>query len=718
MVFYNKFNNLNEAQRDAVCSLSKNSLVIAGAGSGKTRVLIQKILWMIENNDFSPFSILAVTFTNKAAREIKNRLSENLKISIDSMWVGTFHGICYRVLRANYHKVFLPKNFQVIDSDDQIRIIKRIMKDNELDDEQILPKQVAWYFNKKKDQSIRSNKVKDEDFLSTQYNKIYKIYEEYCNKSGLIDFSEIILRTLELLKNDIHSRKYYNDLFKAILIDEFQDTNAIQYELIKVLAAKETSIFAVGDDDQSIYGWRGAKVENIHKLQKDYKDLKVFRLEQNYRSSRNILEAANSVILNNSARMGKNLWTENKNGESIKIFSAVDERDEANYVVETIQSLIASDYTRNEIAILYRSNVQSRVFEEKFIARGIPYKIYGGFRFFERAEIKDVIAYMRLAVNSKDDNSLERVINVPVRGIGEKTKTILREFSRNRNISLYDAIPISVKELVFTKKISESLMNFHDLIKNVKSILEVEDLPKQIHEIINITKIKCIYEKDKDEQARSKLENLDELVSAAQEFLNLNNNLDKNETVLDAFLIHASLESGEGQGNDWDECVQLMTLHSSKGLEFPIVFLVGLEENLFPSRMSIEENNLEEERRLCYVGITRAKKNLYITHAQMRRKYGSENYCIPSRFLSEMPEEVINHIGYKQKKYFDKKEILNNRHFYHENSILGKRVCHKNFGEGVIISTEGFDSNTRVQVSFDRFGNKWLILAIANLNFM
>ncbi|MEL0102331.1 MAG: DNA helicase II [Gammaproteobacteria bacterium] len=705
--------NLNEAQRDAVCNLSKNSLVIAGAGSGKTRVLIQRILWLIEDNDFSPFSILAVTFTNKAAREIKSRLSESLNISIDSMWVGTFHGICYRILRTNYKKCSLLKNFQIIDSDDQVRIIKRIMKDNEIENSQIIPKQVAWYINKKKDQSIRSDKTKDDDFINAQYNKIYKLYEEYCNKSGLVDFGEIILRTLELFKNDKEIKFYYHKLFKCILIDEFQDTNTIQYELIKIMTGNDTSIFAVGDDDQSIYGWRGAKIENIKKLQKDYKNTQVYRLEQNYRSTGNILNAANSIILNNSSRMGKNLWTEDKSGDLIKIFSANDEIDEANFVVESIQNHISENYKRNEISILYRSNAQSRIFEEKLIAKGIPYKIYGGFRFFERAEIKDVIAYIRLATSNNDDNSFERIVNIPPRGIGEKTKNLIREFSKNKKISLYDSIPEAVKESVFSKKVGESLLGFYDLIKTIHSTMQKDDLPYQIKEIIKITNIKSIYEKNKTEQSRSKLENLDELISAAQEFLN--SDLDENETIVDAFLRHTSLESGEGQGNEWDECIQLMTLHSSKGLEFPIVFLVGLEENLFPSRMSIEEENLEEERRLCYVGITRARKKLYLSYAQMRRQYGSENYCLPSRFLNELPSEVIEEIGYKPKKFFHSSNQKNSTNIYKDNVLIGKRVSHKKFGEGVVVSAEGSEANTRVEVYFDDYGSKWLILAIANL---
>ena len=705
--------NLNEAQRDAVCNLSKNSLVIAGAGSGKTRVLIQRILWLIEDNDFSPFSILAVTFTNKAAREIKSRLSESLNISIDSMWVGTFHGICYRILRTNYKKCSLLKNFQIIDSDDQVRIIKRIMKDNEIENSQIIPKQVAWYINKKKDQSIRSDKTKDDDFINAQYNKIYKLYEEYCNKSGLVDFGEIILRTLELFKNDKEIKFYYHKLFKCILIDEFQDTNTIQYELIKIMTGNDTSIFAVGDDDQSIYGWRGAKIENIKKLQKDYKNTQVYRLEQNYRSTGNILNAANSIILNNSSRMGKNLWTEDKSGDLIKIFSANDEIDEANFVVESIQNHISENYKRNEISILYRSNAQSRIFEEKLIAKGIPYKIYGGFRFFERAEIKDVIAYIRLATSNNDDNSFERIVNIPPRGIGEKTKNLIREFSKNKKISLYDSIPEAVKESVFSKKVGESLLGFYDLIKTIHSIMQKDDLPYQIKEIIKITNIKSIYEKNKTEQSRSKLENLDELISAAQEFLN--SDLDENETIVDAFLRHTSLESGEGQGNEWDECIQLMTLHSSKGLEFPIVFLVGLEENLFPSRMSIEEENLEEERRLCYVGITRARKKLYLSYAQMRRQYGSENYCLPSRFLNELPSEVIEEIGYKPKKFFHSGNQKDSTNIYKDNVLIGKRVSHKKFGEGVVVSAEGSEANTRVEVYFNDYGSKWLILAIANL---
>ena len=705
--------NLNEAQRNAVCSQSSNSLVIAGAGSGKTRVLIQRILWLIENNNFSPYSILAVTFTNKAAREIKTRLTESLNTNIDSMWVGTFHGICYRILRTNYREVNLPKNFQIIDSDDQIRIIKRIMKDNDIENSQIIPKQVAWYINKKKDQSIRSNKTKDDDFISIQNNKIYKLYEEYCNASGLVDFGEIILRTLELLKQNKEKKNYYNNIFKSILIDEFQDTNTIQYQLIKTMAGRNPSIFAVGDDDQSIYGWRGAKVENIKKLQKDFKDIEIHRLEQNYRSSGNILEAANNIILNNDSRMGKNLWTEDKSGELIKIFSASDETEEANFVIETIQNFISDDFGRNEIAILYRSNAQSRIFEEKLIANGIPYRIYGGFRFFERAEIKDVIAYMRLAVSNSDNNSFERIINNPPRGIGEKTKQTLREYSKDKGISLFNSIENITEESLLTKKACQSLKEFQNIIKNIQSILKEGELPHQINEIISITGIKSVYEKNKTEQARSKLENLDELVSAASEFTNID--LDEGETIIDAFLTHTSLESGEGQGDEWDECVQLMTLHSSKGLEFPIVFLVGLEENLFPSRMSIEEDNLEEERRLCYVGITRARKKLFISHAQMRRQYGNDNYCLPSRFLNEIPQNVVEEIGHKSKMYFKKSGDHNGSQSYKEESIMGKRVVHKKFGEGIVVSVEGRDSNTRVQVSFDEVGTKWLILAISNL---
>ena len=705
--------NLNKAQRDAVFSQSQNSLVIAGAGSGKTRVLIQRILWLIENNAFSPYSILAVTFTNKAAREIKTRLQESLDTNIDSMWLGTFHGICYRILRTNYREASLPKNFQIIDSDDQTRIIKRIMKDNDIDNSEIIPKQVAWYINNKKDQSIRSNKTKDDDFISIQNNKIYKLYEEYCNKGGLVDFGEIILRTLELFLKNEEKRNYYNNLFKSILIDEFQDTNTIQYQLIKIMAGKNTSIFAVGDDDQSIYGWRGAKVENIKKLQKDFKDIEVYRLEQNYRSSGNILEAANKIILNNDSRMGKNLWTEDKSGEPVKIFSASDGYEEGDFVIETIQNLLSEDFSRNEIAILYRSNAQSRIFEDRLIKYGIKYRIYGGVRFYERAEIKDVIAYMRLAVLNNDDNSFERIVNNPPRGIGEKTKETLRKFSKEKGISLFDSIKNITDESMVAKKASQSLKEFQNIIKNIESILKKDELPHQINEIISITGIKSVYEKNKSEQAMSKLENLDQLVTAASDFTN--NDLEEGETIIDGFLRHASLESGEGQGNEWEECVQLMTLHSSKGLEFPIVFLVGLEENLFPSRMSIEEDNLEEERRLCYVGITRARKKLFISHAQMRQQYGNENYCLPSRFLNEIPQNVVEEIGHKAKMFLKKSNGLNGDQNYKEDSIMGKRVIHKKFGEGIVISVEGSDSNTRVEVKFDEVGKKWLILAISNL---
>ncbi|MEC7885887.1 MAG: DNA helicase II [Pseudomonadota bacterium] len=703
--------NLNDNQKNAVCSESKNCLVIAGAGSGKTRVLIQRIFWLISSRKISPYSILAVTFTNKAASEIKKRLQANLRIKIENMWVGTFHGICYRILRKNYSKVGLPKNFQIIDADDQLRLIKRIIKESDIENDQIQPKQYVWYINKKKDESTRSSEVKPDDFVTKQYNLVYSLYEEYCRKVGLVDFGEILLKVVELLTKDKETFIYYKNLFKEILIDEFQDTNSIQYKLVKILSGNENSIFAVGDDDQSIYGWRGAIVENIKKLQKDLSDIKVYRLEQNYRSSGNILSAANNVILNNSSRMGKELWTEDSSGELIKFFSAFNDSEEAKFVVEKIEDLTKGDFKRSEVAILYRSNAQSRIFEEYFISKNIPYRIYGGLRFFERAEIKDVLAYLRLAFNTRDDNSFERIINTPTRGIGEKTKSSIREYAAKNNLPLYYAIEEMCEKKILTNRIVESLYGFMKVIEKIKDSFKIENLPEQILEVIEITKIKDMYSSDKNEQARSKIENIDELVTAA-DFFSDENQFD-DIPIIESFLAHASLEAGEGQGSEWDDCVQLMTLHSSKGLEFPIVFLVGLEEGLFPSRLSLEEGNLEEERRLCYVGITRARKLLFMTYSQIRRQYGTEEYQMPSRFIGEIPTEVIEEIRPTKGESFFKSNLNGN------NSILiGSRVMHKKFGEGTITSSEGNDNNARVQVSFDKVGNKWLILALANLEIL
>ena len=706
--------NLNDDQRNAVTSEKQHLLVLAGAGSGKTRVLVHKIAWEVEALGVNPSSIMAVTFTNKAANEMRSRIESLLQAPMIDSWVGTFHGLSHKLLKRFHKEAGLSSGFTIIDSDDQLRIVKRISKEFSLDEATWPARQSQWQINSWKDDGLRSNGVDDKgDFYTETVKKVYKEYEEICQRDHLVDFGELLLKSYECLLNSKSVKTFFQTRFKSVLIDEFQDTNTIQYQLIKIMAGKNTSIFAVGDDDQSIYGWRGAKVENIKKLQKDFKDIEVYRLEQNYRSSGNILEAANKIILNNDSRMGKNLWTEDKSGEPVKIFSASDGYEEGDFVIETIQNLLSEDFSRNEIAILYRSNAQSRIFEDRLIKYGIKYRIYGGVRFYERAEIKDVIAYMRLAVLNNDDNSFERIVNNPPRGIGEKTKETLRQFSKEKGISLFDSIKNITDESMVAKKASQSLKEFQNIIKNIESILKKDELPHQINEIISITGIKSVYEKNKSEQAMSKLENLDQLVTAASDFTN--NDLEEGETIIDGFLRHASLESGEGQGNEWEECVQLMTLHSSKGLEFPIVFLVGLEENLFPSRMSIEEDNLEEERRLCYVGITRARKKLFISHAQMRQQYGNENYCLPSRFLNEIPQNVVEEIGHKAKMFFKKSNGLNGDQNYKEDSIMGKRVIHKKFGEGIVISVEGSDSNTRVEVKFDDVGKKWLILAISNL---
>ncbi|MEC8422066.1 MAG: UvrD-helicase domain-containing protein [Pseudomonadota bacterium] len=705
---------LNEAQKKAVTNVSQNCLVVAGAGSGKTRVLTQRIIWLISQKNYSPLSILAVTFTNKAANEIKSRLSESLNLNIQNLWVGTFHGICYRILRQHFLAAKLDKNFQIIDSEDQIRLIKRILKLNSIDENFISPKQYVNYINRKKDSSIRSKDIVDKDFSEKGYKHIYQLYEEYCNKSSLVDFGELILKTKEILESNDEISKYYKNNFKEILVDEFQDTNKIQYELIKLFSSKQNSVFAVGDDDQSIYGWRGAVSTNMNTFQKEFQDLTLVRLEQNYRSTSNILNAANHLIKNNDDRLGKNLWTSDKSGEPIKYFIAYNDYEEAEFVIEKIKELVENEYQNDEISILYRSNAQSRILEEQLIANKIKYRIYGGLRFFERAEIKDILAYLRLAFNHNDDNSFERIINTPTRGIGEKTKTIIRESAKINNTSLFQSAYDALKNKNFSNKVNNSLDNFFAVINHIKDMQD-KKLPEIISTIIEKTGIKKPYENNKTEQNQSKIENIDELVSAASSFQE--ENYYNDEPVLDAFLSHVSLESGEGQGDKWEKCVQLMTIHAAKGLEFPVVFLVGMEEGLFPSKLSIDEDNLSEERRLCYVGITRARKLLFLSSAELRRQYGYDNYALPSRFISEIPEELIEQIKGASASYVK----MNKNSFYVENSEykdfydIGKRVIHEKFGEGIVTNFEGDSQNSRIEVEFDSYGKKWLLLSLANL---
>ena len=705
---------LNEAQKKAVTNVSQNCLVVAGAGSGKTRVLTQRIIWLISQKNYSPLSILAVTFTNKAANEIKSRLSESLNLNIQNLWVGTFHGICYRILRQHFLAAKLDKNFQIIDSEDQIRLIKRILKLNSIDENFISPKQYVNYINRKKDSSIRSKDIVDKDFSEKGYKHIYQLYEEYCNKSSLVDFGELILKTKEILESNDEISKYYKNNFKEILVDEFQDTNKIQYELIKLFSSKQNSVFAVGDDDQSIYGWRGAVSTNMNTFQKEFQDLTLVRLEQNYRSTSNILNAANNLIKNNDDRLGKNLWTSDKSGEPIKYFIAYNDYEEAEFVIEKIKELVENEYQNDEISILYRSNAQSRILEEQLIANKIKYRIYGGLRFFERAEIKDILAYLRLAFNHNDDNSFERIINTPTRGIGEKTKTIIRESAKINNTSLFQSAYDALKNKNFSNKVNNSLDNFFAVISHIKDMQD-KKLPEIISTIIEKTGIKKPYENNKTEQNQSKIENIDELVSAASSFQE--ENYYNDEPVLDAFLSHVSLESGEGQGDKWEKCVQLMTIHAAKGLEFPVVFLVVMEEGLFPSKLSIDEDNLSEERRLCYVGITRARKLLFLSSAELRRQYGYDNYALPSRFISEIPEELIEQIKGASASYVK----MNKNSFYVENSEykdfydIGKRVIHEKFGEGIVTNFEGDSQNSRIEVEFDSYGKKWLLLSLANL---
>ncbi len=710
---------LNEAQREAVASEMLPALVIAGAGSGKTRVLVHRIAWLCEVESVSPYSILAVTFTNKAAAEMRARVESLLNSSLAGMWIGTFHGLSHRLLRAHWQEAGLKQNFQILDSDDQLRLVKRIITGLGLDDAKWPPKQARWYINSRKEEGLRPKDLQDHgDVTDRQLIRIYSTYEETCEQTGLVDFAELLLRSLELLTQKAEILNHYQTKFRHILVDEFQDTNSIQYQWLKTFAGEHNPIFAVGDDDQSIYGWRGARIENIHSFEKDYKKTQVFRLEQNYRSTNTILSAANSLIDNNQSRMGKKLWTDGDDGEPIYLYAAFNEQDEARFVADKIKHWIETcNGRRDEIAILYRSNAQSRVFEEVFISQSIPYRVYGGLRFFERAEIKDALAYLRLAKNSADAPSFERIINVPTRGIGQRTVATLRDFAKQHQLTLWQAAEKILQSSLLAARASNALQSFIQLIVKLSQDLESLELSEQVDHIIKASGLVAFHGKDSSEKAKSRVENLEELVVAARGF-HIDDELYADMQPLDAFLTHAALEAGEGQGTQWDDCVQLMTVHAAKGLEFPLVFIVGLEEGLFPSSMSMEEpGRLEEERRLCYVGITRARQQLVLTYAESRRQYGSDNYNPPSRFISEIPAELIAEVRPRAMVTQPVRNVTQTNSFEEETGIkIGARVAHAKFGAGVVLDCEGKGSSARVQIHFEEVGSKWLVLAYANLD--
>ena len=708
---------LNDAQRAAVTASQAPLLVLAGAGSGKTRVLVHRVAWLIQVEGVSPFGILAVTFTNKAAGEMRARIEQLIDVPARGMWVGTFHGLAHRLLRAHWTQAGLPQSFQILDADDQLRLIRRVMKALEIDEARWPPKQMQWFINARKDEGLRPQHIehKGDPFVRQQLT-VYQAYEEACRRAGMIDFAEILLRAHELWLQHPELLAHYQQRFRHILVDEFQDTNTIQYAWLRLLAGEQARITIVGDDDQSIYGWRGARVDNLHRFSRDFPGARTLRLEQNYRSTGTILNAANALIAHNEGRLGKNLWTAGEAGEPIELYCAYNEQDESRFVIERVGHLMEQGVARSRMAVLYRSNAQSRVFEERLLQTGIPYRVYGGLRFFERQEIKDALSYLRLCANREDDASFDRIVNQPPRGIGERTLEVVRDHAKAAGVSLWAAARAVTDAAALPARAGSALGAFLRGIDGLARSIESLPLQEQVEHTVAHSTLRDHYQKEKGEKGQARLENLDELINAAREF-GLAEIGDDQIDPLSAFLSHAALEAGEGQADAWEDCLQLMTLHSAKGLEFDYVFLVGLEEGLFPHRMSAEEpGRLEEERRLCYVGITRARRALLLSYAEHRRLYGNDVYGVPSRFIREIPVELVREIRPRIQ--------VSRPAMTHPATVaddigghyrLGQRVRHSKFGDGVILNYEGQGSHARVQVNFERAGAKWLVVAYANL---
>lgn len=714
---------LNDKQREAVAAPCENILVLAGAGSGKTRVLVHRIAWLMSVEQASPFSIMSVTFTNKAAAEMRGRIEELMQGSASGMWNGTFHGICHRILRAHYLDAKLPEDFQIIDSDDQQRLLRRLIKAQNLDEKQWPPRQAAWWINGKKDEGLRPSHIDSYgDPVTRTWQQVYQAYQEACDRAGLVDFAEILLRTHELLRDNQFIREHYQARFKHILVDEFQDTNNIQYAWLRLMAGPECKVMIVGDDDQSIYGWRGARIENIHRFTEEFTSVNTIRLEQNYRSTKTILQAANQLIANNADRMGKELWTDGSEGEKVSVYAAYNELDEARFAVNKIVEWQEHGGALSDTAMLYRNNAQSRVLEEALIQAGLPYRIYGGMRFFERQEIRDALGYLRLMANRNDDAAFERIVNTPTRGLGDKTLETIRFAARDRGATLWQAAVALLEEKVLAGRAAGALSRFVELIDALEDDTAEMTLNAQTDHVIKASGLFAMYQQEKGEKSKARIENLEELVTATRQF-------EKPEeaeemTMLSAFLTHAALEAGEGQADEFDDAVQLMTLHSAKGLEFPLVFMVGVEEGMFPSQMSAEEaGRLEEERRLCYVGMTRAMEKLYITYAEMRRLYGQDKYHKPSRFIRELPEECLQEVRMKAQVSRPASsgrfsQTATKQNFNQTGFNLGQRVKHPKFGEGTIINFEGSGAQSRVQVAFNGEGIKWLVTQFAKLEAM
>ena len=725
---------LNDKQHEAVAAPIGNYLVLAGAGSGKTRVLTHRIAWLIGVENVPESNILAVTFTNKAAAEMRHRIEYTLAQTAEDhmsggrlfgMWVGTFHSIANRLLRAHYLDANLPQDFQIMDTEDQQRLIKRLLKLHNIDEKNFPPKHVAWYINAQKDKGKRAKDIDHHnDPNEKKLVEIYRLYQEACDRAGLLDFAELLIRAYELLKHNKLILQRYQQRFQHILIDEFQDTNNIQYDLIHLLAGQTGKVMIVGDDDQSIYGWRGAQVENIQRFLNDYQQAETIRLEQNYRSTGHILSAANELIANNDNRLGKNLWTESGDGDPVEIYCAFNELDEARFVAAQIKQWKEDEGELSECAVLYRSNSQSRVIEEALIQANIPYRIYGGMRFFERQEIKDALAYLRLISNRFDDAAFERVINTPPRGIGERTLETIRQLVRDRQITLWQAIQVAVNEELLSGRAANALLRFVDLINALDQETEQMNLSEQTDFVIKKSGLYEMYQQEKGEKGEVRIENLEELVTATKQFTKPDEAEDLSD--LTAFLTHASLEAGEAQASPNQDYVELMTLHSAKGLEFPRVFMVGVEEGIFPSGMSFDEGRLQEERRLAYVGITRAKRKLTISYAELRRLYGKEERHVASRFIEELPEAHIREIrlrgninraaNFVQNNTFAKQVVKTTASILNDSRWkMGQKVMHPKFGQGTIVNVEGSGEATRLQIAFQGNGIKWLIAKMAPL---
>ena len=715
---------LNDAQREAVTAPAGHLLVLAGAGSGKTRVLVHRIAWLLATREATPFGILAVTFTNKAASEMRNRIESMLGRPVGGMWVGTFHGLAHRLLRAHWRDAGLREDFQILDSDDQLRCIRRVLRDLDLDEQRWPPRQAQGFINARKDEGLRAEHLEEQsDRWMERMRSIYSVYQQTCERTGVVDFAELLLRCHELFRDRDDVLAHYRERFRHILVDEFQDTNTIQYAWLRLLAGSEGSLCCVGDDDQSVYGWRGARIENIQQFPRDFADVATVRLERNYRSSGNILAAANALIANNRGRMGKNLWTEDGDGEPIDVYSGFNDIDEARFIVSRIRQWVDSGGRRDEVAILYRVSAQSRVLEEALLAQSVAYRVFGGLRFYERAEIKSALAYCRLVANRDDDAAFERVVNLPPRGIGARTVDILRTEAKSRSQSLWAAALRVIDERTAGARACGALRGFVELIDDLASGVHGIALHEQIEAAVERSGLLDYYRQEKIDRAQTRIENLQELVIAAEQFTFDGDDGGPQDPLI-AYLSHAALEAGEEQAAEGEDLVSLMTLHSAKGLEFPVVFVCGMEEGLFPhSRSSDEPEKLEEERRLCYVGMTRAKRKLCMSHAESRRLYGgTDRYSTPSRFLRELPPERIEEVrlrGTVSRPGFRvpprRRTGFEPIHDESNGLRLGQRVQHPKFGEGVVLMYEGQGTHARVQVNFEAAGSKWLVVAYANL---